>query len=180
MRGTEETYTTWIPLGDCPRSLGSLQIVPASHLGGLRLTQPTPDNRGMEAYGASSDRWIGGEFAPGDILIFHSLTVHRALPNRTDRLRLSVDFRYQPLSLPIHPTRFALTDGYRSWESTYDGWVSSRYQYYWQNLRLHLAPSIGSLVESLMRTDDPRQAAALTQLLNALVSARLARRFPAS
>jgi hypothetical protein len=37
----------------------------------------------------------------GDALIFPSLTVHQALPNLTqDRLRVSLDNRYQALSQP--------------------------------------------------------------------------------
>ena len=37
--------------------------------------------------------WRGGDFAAGDAVIFHNLTVHRGSPNLTDRLRLSADFR---------------------------------------------------------------------------------------
>ena len=34
--------------------------------------------------------------------MFHSLTIHKSLPNQfPDRLRLSVDYRYQPLSHPV-------------------------------------------------------------------------------
>ena len=32
--------------------------------------------------------------------MFHSLMIHRALPNGSDRIRLSLDTRYQPLSEP--------------------------------------------------------------------------------
>jgi len=34
------------------------------------------------------------------MLVFHSLMIHRALPNTSDRIRLSLDTRYQPLSEP--------------------------------------------------------------------------------
>jgi hypothetical protein len=174
VRGTEETYTAWIPLGDCPQTLGSLQLAPATHLGGLRPTQPTPDNRGTEVRESHpTGSWVSGDFEVGDILVFHSLLVHRALPNSSDRLRLSVDYRYQPLSLPVHPARFALNDGFRSWASTYAGWNSSRFQYYWQTLRLNLMPSLNLLEESLEHTDDPREAATLKLLLDALSLARL-------
>lgn len=173
VRGAHETYTAWVPLGDCPQVLGGLQLVPTSHLGGLCPTRPVPDGVGTEACGDFSSRWLGGDFHAGDLLIFHSLTVHRALPNRTNQLRLSVDYRYQPLSLPVHPARFALTDGLRSWESTYEGWLSTHYQYYWQNLPLVLAPSIRALEETSRRRADSRYASVLSDLLNGLASARL-------
>ena len=32
--------------------------------------------------------------------MFHSLMIHRALPNTSSRIRLSLDTRYQPLSEP--------------------------------------------------------------------------------
>jgi hypothetical protein len=41
--------------------------------------------------------WRTGDLAEGDILLFSALTLHRALPNLSmDRLRVSVDFRYEP------------------------------------------------------------------------------------
>jgi len=40
--------------------------------------------------------WHTTDFKAGDALLFHSHTIHKALPNLTpDRLRLSTDNRYQ-------------------------------------------------------------------------------------
>ena len=40
--------------------------------------------------------WHTTDYEVGDALIFHSLTVHKALPNETDEhIRLSLDNRYQ-------------------------------------------------------------------------------------
>ena len=44
--------------------------------------------------------WLTADYRPGDLLVFHSLMIHRALPNTSDRIRLSLDTRYQPLSEP--------------------------------------------------------------------------------
>ena len=44
--------------------------------------------------------WLTAEYAPGDIVLFHSMAVHRALPNRSDRIRLSLDARFQSSSIP--------------------------------------------------------------------------------
>jgi len=41
--------------------------------------------------------WASADYGCGDVLMFNSLTLHRALENRTaNRLRVSADFRYDP------------------------------------------------------------------------------------
>ena len=42
--------------------------------------------------------WAGADYEPGDVLLVHCLTLHRALPNRdpAGQLRLSADFRFRP------------------------------------------------------------------------------------
>ena len=45
--------------------------------------------------------WASASYRPGDVLVFHSLTVHWAPPNRGERLRLSCDYRYQLASDPV-------------------------------------------------------------------------------
>jgi ectoine hydroxylase-related dioxygenase (phytanoyl-CoA dioxygenase family) len=48
--------------------------------------------------------WRAEDFVAGDVLLFHSLTMHKALPNRTRReLRLSIDNRYQREGDEIDP-----------------------------------------------------------------------------
>ncbi|MCA0362252.1 MAG: phytanoyl-CoA dioxygenase family protein [Armatimonadetes bacterium] len=47
-------------------------------------------------------RWLTArEYQPGDVLIFTMGTVHASLDNQTDRLRISSDVRYQPVSEPV-------------------------------------------------------------------------------
>ena len=45
-------------------------------------------------------RWLTTEFKAGDVLIFGMFTVHAAADNRTARIRLSTDSRYQLASEP--------------------------------------------------------------------------------
>src|SRR5438874_10302885 len=35
IQGCAETYTAWIPLGDCPRQLGGVEVLPGSHRHGV-------------------------------------------------------------------------------------------------------------------------------------------------
>lgn len=100
--GTTETYTTWIPLGDCPRELGGLAIAEGSHRAGrLEHVETTgPGQHGVRFTG----RWLTTDYRLGDVLLFHSHTVHGSLHNNSpDRVRLSVDYRYQRKDLPVDP-----------------------------------------------------------------------------
>lgn len=108
IRGTLETYTMWLSCGDCPNELGGLAVLEESHrlgfiehvkgsgMGGFGIPAETLDATGL--------RWLSIDYKAGDALIFHSLTVHKAIDNRTeDRMRLSMDFRYQLKKDPINP-----------------------------------------------------------------------------
>jgi hypothetical protein len=86
----EEIWSVWIPLGDCPREMGPLCVWPGSHRLGLL---PHEGESGCER-AAQQAQWQGFDFACGDALFVHKLTVHRALPNMSPQTRVSVDFRY--------------------------------------------------------------------------------------
>ena len=60
--------------------------------------------------------------AQGDVLLFHSLTVHRGLPNRSRAMRLSMDLRYQRRGEVAtgHTVRPHL--GHAAWDTVYAGW----------------------------------------------------------
>ena len=141
VQGTEETYTAWMPLGDCPQDLGSLAVLEGSHRSGI-----WPVHRAYGAGGVGIDtselpfRWVGGDFGIGDVIVFHSLTVHKALPNMSaDRIRLSVDYRYQPLSHPVSVASLQPHHGQVKWPEVYADWKSEEHKYYWQNLPIRTA-----------------------------------------
>jgi ectoine hydroxylase-related dioxygenase (phytanoyl-CoA dioxygenase family) len=103
IRGSAQTYTVWTPIGDCPIELGALAVLRGSHRAGFiehqnfkekkYAGQGLPDKALPAGEGIE---WHAGDFAAGDALIFHSHTIHKAMPNLTkDRLRLSTDNRYQ-------------------------------------------------------------------------------------
>src|SRR5207302_4486743 len=97
----QDVFTAWFPLADSPRSHGPLSIATGSHTRGVYKMQPAFGVGCMEVIDPLSDRWVSGVFELGDVLIFHSLTVHKALPNITQYFRVSLDFRYQRASEPI-------------------------------------------------------------------------------
>ena len=103
IRGTSETYTVWMPVGDCPVELGGLAVLKGSHLAGFlehgrfSVKKYAADGLGPEKCPTGPGiEWQAGDFALGDLILFHSHTIHKALPNLTsDLIRLSIDNRYQ-------------------------------------------------------------------------------------
>ena len=98
VRGDMALWTVWVPLGDCPLEMGGLALLPGSHLEGLR-PHAGPGGAGEQGVEVGPDAvWGGSDYRCGDVLMFNSITLHRALDNRTvDRLRISADFRYEPV-----------------------------------------------------------------------------------
>ena len=97
--GKQDMFTMWMPLQQIPFEMGPLAVLPGSSRIGWaspRRLSPVEPN------------WATTYFEPGDALIFHCLTWHAALANTTDRVRLSVDVRWQ---LAADPAPRALIDG---------------------------------------------------------------------
>lgn len=94
--GTAGLWTVWVPLGTCPAELGGLAVLPGSHRQGLLEHTGEGDAKYVAAIPEDA-AWAFGDYACGDVIMFNSLTLHRAGPNLTsDRLRLSADYRYRP------------------------------------------------------------------------------------
>ena len=71
-----------------------LQVVP----GAFGLFPSHDHETGFLAVAPELDSNLQGvsiEMEPGDALIFDQLTLHRALPNRSDRVRWSIDIRFE-------------------------------------------------------------------------------------
>jgi 1-deoxypentalenic acid 11beta-hydroxylase len=92
--------TFWIPLMDIDESVGGLAIAPGSHRRGL-FDHVEADGvysyifRGRKQRGipmqAVPQPWMTANYRAGDLLVFHNLMIHWALPNQSDRIRLSID-----------------------------------------------------------------------------------------
>ncbi|HXW46735.1 MAG TPA: phytanoyl-CoA dioxygenase family protein [Streptosporangiaceae bacterium] len=100
--GVQDMLTTWLPLMEIPAALGGLAVLPGSHLGAPvrpRLLQPAEPG------------WLSADYQPGDVLLFHCMTAHAALPNGAQKIRLSTDCRWQrpdqpaPAEMVLGPAR---------------------------------------------------------------------------
>lgn len=139
-RGSRRVLTMWTPWCDVPVEMGGLAVLEGSHRPSEALAAyrdsdvdtycenlgetPTPSyGRGGEIRGGDANqiragvggRWLWTDHAAGDVIVFGLGTVHASLDNRTDRIRLSTDSRYQPSDDPIderwvgaHPIRHGL------------------------------------------------------------------------
>jgi hypothetical protein len=130
-RGTTQLFTAWTALGDIPIDMGGLMILENSHkheklraaygrkdVDKFCTNRRAPDYQKMGGGGniplggalslnpftlreRLGGRWLTADFRAGDLLTFSMYTVHTGLDNRSDRLRISCDSRYQLASEPI-------------------------------------------------------------------------------
>jgi Phytanoyl-CoA dioxygenase (PhyH) len=102
--GVQDMLTSWIPLIDIPARLGGLAVRPGGHLGPPQRPRPLS---------LAEPGWATASYRPGDVIIFHCLTPHAALPNTGSVLRLSGDFRWQRPDGPV-PAELILGPASRS------------------------------------------------------------------
>ncbi len=125
-RGTHALYTAWVPLGDIDFAAGGLMILEGSHRDqelqqsyGARDVDSycanDPDDAARTANGYNGwlsehptelrktrgGRWLVSEYELGDVVIFSINLVHGGMDNRSNRIRLSSDSRYQLASEPV-------------------------------------------------------------------------------
>lgn len=141
VQGTPEVWTAWIPLGACPADLGGLAVLRGSHRRGILPVHQAKGAGGLRVEAACLDGdWRSSPFECGDTLFFHSKTVHQGLPNVSgNRIRLSVDYRYQKPDDKIMEKNLGVHQGRLTWEEVYAGWKSDRFQYYWKGYRREVA-----------------------------------------
>jgi hypothetical protein len=150
-QGTHDNLTCWSPIGDCPRELGGLAVLRGSHKVDRVLEHHFSLGAGSlhvdpTVHAELSDEWLTTDYQIGDTLIFPALTIHKALPNVSeDRLRVSLDNRYQRVSDPIaehmlNPHLASMSP--LTWKEVYNDWDSDELQYYWKEFEIPVLPKI--------------------------------------
>lgn len=135
--GSQDIWTAWAPITDCPEDLGGLAVLPGSHQRGVLANQDAVGAGGRTVAAALDDTWAWEPLRAGDVLLFHGLTVHQGCDNRSDRLRLSMDMRFQRADLPVRADSLQPHFDIAPWEELYKEWpTDDPLRYYWRKLPL--------------------------------------------
>ncbi len=137
IQGTSNTWTAWMPLGDCPKSMGGLSVLRGSDRIGYIPVVPSKGAGGFAVQTCPWETdWVESDYKVGDVLIFPSHTVHKALRTQhKEFIRLSLDVRYQALSEPVDPSSLGPHTNL-DWEDIYAGWKADDLKYYWKKYDL--------------------------------------------
>ena len=139
VRGSQETWTVWTPLGDCNAELGGLAIARGSNCHGLL------EDDGVRSWQLIDDstEWVWNPFKCGDVVMFHSLTIHRGRDNVTqDRIRLATSARYQSVNEPVDEAALTVHLGCAKWEEVYSEWEpDDSLKYYWNAIDMDVQPA---------------------------------------
>ncbi len=97
-----EILTVWIPVWDADEAAGCLHLVPRSHREGLNVHCPEGVAASPSGLAIPDELLRIGDAVPmpmrrGSVLFMHRLTCHGSLPNRSRRIRWSLDLRYNPI-----------------------------------------------------------------------------------
>jgi len=129
----------WVALHEIDASMGRVKVLPGSYKGGVRKVFSAEGVGGVQCEIYPDETcWHVADSDPGDVLIFHSGTVHRAEPNTTERtVRMSVDTRFCDYGAPVFSTNLEPHHGWRidglDWEFIYRDWQAKQLQYYWSD-----------------------------------------------
>lgn len=92
----QQAVTMWLSLGDADEKNGAVCYIPGSHNAGMRehnITGTLGFSQGISDWSSIDDEnEIQMKAQAGDILVHHSLTIHRANANQSGNSRQSVGF----------------------------------------------------------------------------------------
>lgn len=95
MQGSLNSIVVWVPLIDVDFNLGTLEILPKSHLLGLMKSEK---DEWFRKINIESKEFKSINVKKGDALFFSSLLIHQSGNNITDSIRWSCHFRYNDLN----------------------------------------------------------------------------------
>ncbi|MBX2881991.1 MAG: phytanoyl-CoA dioxygenase family protein [Granulosicoccus sp.] len=105
-----EMVTVWAAITDATEQNGCLQVIPGSHRKLLNPHCPLPQ-LGIPDKLIESDQALPLPVRSGSVILFHPLTIHGSLPNKTSSIRWSFDLRFhktgQPSGRPMFPSFIA-------------------------------------------------------------------------
>lgn len=98
--------TIWIPFMDVDETNACLQVSEASHISKRLFEDAKNGTIHYSIHPEHSDQFTNLRAIPmkrGDALCLHQLVAHRSLPNHTDRMRWSLDIRFERFDSYLAP-----------------------------------------------------------------------------
>jgi hypothetical protein len=95
--GEVDMLTFWVPLINCSRQTSTLQVAKRSHFEGVHSVERTQSSNKYKMYQireSSNLKWTNDSYNLGDVMIMHSLLVHKSSPNFSNQVRVSFDARF--------------------------------------------------------------------------------------
>lgn len=135
VQGAKDTLSVWIALNNIEKKSGLLEIAENSHKDGVRDHIPHAISGGM-MLNQSKFKWLSTNMKAGDAIIFTCLTVHKTEKNISEKVRQSIDTRFQKRSSPvcINNLNPFIND---KWENIYKSWKDNTYSWYWKDWDLN-------------------------------------------
>lgn len=99
-RDSSGFFTAWTPVTDIDETVGGLVLASQSHKPEFDINLYKYNPESITRTSIPEERigdvtWLRSDFHPGDVLIFDCRMMHKALPNTSDKIRLSIDSRHQ-------------------------------------------------------------------------------------
>jgi phytanoyl-CoA hydroxylase len=94
--------TMWVPLVDVDENNSCLQVAPGHHRDALYDNYDDPETKFVGLSPADRAKLPGRPIPMkrGDVLCFNQMMPHAALPNFTDKVRWSMDIRFEEVDVP--------------------------------------------------------------------------------
>ncbi|MBT5871926.1 MAG: hypothetical protein HOH43_00795 [Candidatus Latescibacteria bacterium] len=128
--------TSWIPLVDATRKNGTLNVYPKRHEGPILPHERCPYGWTVTESENPPEEPLTIEMEKGGVIFIHGRTPHGSGPNRTERVRWSLDLRWHDARKPGgRPLPGMLVRSREHDVTTYDQWLSA-----WETARRDTRP----------------------------------------
>jgi len=100
VQGSLDAMVAWVPLVPVEAGHNALEVVPGSHKAGLLPSVPHPFSSEVEPGRYGDEDFVAIAAAPGDIVFFSMLLVHRTGRAEEPGVRWAISYRYNNLDEP--------------------------------------------------------------------------------
>jgi phytanoyl-CoA hydroxylase len=96
--------TAWVPLVDSDIENGCMYVIPGSHKNGVVGHKSSESGKYLEIENQflPMENWVACPVRKGGVLLLTNKVFHASFKNKTDKVRWSMDLRYQSAALPTN------------------------------------------------------------------------------